>query len=37
MNRYFKEVLDTHVLIQDWLGDADAHAVSVTNYCYASA
>ena len=26
MNRYFKEVLDTHVLIQDWLGDANAHA-----------
>lgn len=26
MNRYFKEVLDTHVLIRDWLGDADAHA-----------
>jgi len=26
MNRYFKEVLDAHVLIQNWLGDADAHA-----------
>lgn len=23
MNRYFKEVLDTHVLIRDWLGNAD--------------
>lgn len=26
MNRYFKEVQDAHVLIQNWLGDADAHA-----------
>lgn len=26
MNRYFKEVLDAHVLIQNLLGDADAHA-----------
>lgn len=26
MNRYFKEVLDTHVLIRHWLGDAEAHA-----------
>jgi len=25
MNRYFKEVLDAHVLIRNWLGDADAH------------
>ena len=23
MNRYFKEVLDTHELIRDWLGDAE--------------
>lgn len=25
MNRYFKEVLDAHLLIRNWLGDADAH------------
>lgn len=24
MNRYFKEVLDAHELIRDWLGDPDA-------------
>ena len=23
MNRYFKEVLDTHELIRDWLGNAE--------------
>ena len=26
MNRYFNEVLDTHVLIRNWLGEADAQA-----------
>ncbi|MBB1201206.1 DUF4440 domain-containing protein [Enterobacteriaceae bacterium 89] len=26
MNHYFKEVLDAHVLIRNWLGDADAQA-----------
>lgn len=25
MNRYFKEVLDAHVLIQNWLGHLDAN------------
>lgn len=25
MNRYFREVLDAHVLINNWLGDGDSH------------